>query len=527
MFQVRAGRELILSQGTELDVLICFNQEAYDLHAKDLKKRGGCLVYDSNSCVPPQNAADFMYGFPASDLARQEMHSYLTKNILFLGVLAKLFNFPYDKIEEIIKQRFAKKGEAVLGLNTRALKYGYDYAGEKFQKKDPYQLGRRDSDNRMVISGNQALALGAITAGCRFYAGYPITPATDIMEWLSRELPRFGGAVVQAEDEIAALSMVLGASYGGVKAMTATSGPGFSLMQELIGLASMAEMPCVIVDVQRAGPSTGMPTKTEQSDLQMALYGSHGEAFRIVMGLTSVEDSFYGIIRAFNYAVRCQCPVIVLSDQYLGHRTATIPKPDITRVLIEDRKKPSAEELKNYKRYLMTETGVSPMAIPGEKGGLFTATGLEHDESGDPNFEPKNHQEMQEKRRRKLRLVSKGSDLFRTYGAENPDVGIVGWGSSEGAIREVVDLGARAGIKVGAFHTKLLNPLPEREIGEFVGSCKRVVVPELNLEGQFARVLRAKFQKELISVNKVTGLPFTPKELLDRIDDISHRIYHI
>ena len=158
---------------------------------------------------------------------------------------------------------------------------------------------------------------------------------------------------------------------------------------------------------------------------------------------------------------------------------------------------------------------------------LFTATGLEHDESGDPNFEPKNHQEMQEKRRRKLRLVLKGTDLFRVYGAENPDVGIIGWGSSEGAIREVVDLSARAGLKVGAFHTKLLNPLPERELGEFISSCKKVLVPELNLEGQFARMLRAKFQKEFISVNKVTGLPFTPKELYDRVEDLTHRIYHI
>jgi 2-oxoglutarate ferredoxin oxidoreductase subunit alpha len=289
-----------------------------------------------------------MYGVPASDIARLELRNYLTKNILFLGVLSKLFGVEFEILEQIIKQKLGKKGEAILNLNFQALKKGFQYVEQNLPKKDSFWVEKQPvPEKRIICSGNQALAMGAVAAGCRFYAGYPITPATDIMEFLARELPKFGGSVVQAEDEIAALGMVLGAAYTGTKSMTASSGPGISLMAELLGLAGMAELPVVIVDCQRAGPSTGMPTKTEQSDLNHALYAGHGEAPRIVMALSSVEDAFFGIIRAFNYAIRCQMPVIVLSDQYLAQRTATIRRPDLSKIVIEERTKPSATDFEN------------------------------------------------------------------------------------------------------------------------------------------------------------------------------------
>jgi len=523
MYQLRVGREILFSKGDAVDVLVCFNQEAYDLHADSIRKQGGVLVYDSSSCKPKEGVPEIQYAIPVSDMARKELNSYLTKNIIFLGILAKLFNFPLEKLVSMISKRFVKKGEAIVNLNVRALEHGYKYVEQHVEKKDPYAVGRKDTNNRMVISGNQALALGALVAGCRFYAGYPITPATDIMEWLSKEMPRFGGALIQAEDEIAALSMVLGAGYGGVKAMTATSGPGFSLMTELLGLASMAEIPCVIVDVQRAGPSTGMPTKTEQSDLYQALYGGHGEAPRIVMALTSVQDSFYGIIRAFNYAVRCQCPVIVLSDQSLAQRTSTIPRPDLTSVLIEERRKPSEEELQAYKRYKLTTTGVSPMAIPGERGSIYTATGLEHGEEGSPNWDQKNHLTMQEKRYQKLDLVLKGAELIRHYGSDKPDVGIISWGSTEGVVREAVTTATSMGFKVGALHPRVLNPLPVHEMEAFIRSCKKIIVPELNYLGQFARLIRERFQVDVIPFNKISGLPFSPIEIVSEIERVTRQ----
>ncbi len=520
MFQVRTSKEILLSQGSELDVLVCFNQEAYDRHAKDLRKDGkGVLIYDASSAKPEDGFNAILYGIPVSEMAKLELRNYLTKNIIFLGILSKLFGVDFSSLETIIREKFGKKGEAILNLNFQALKAGYQAVEKAFPKKDEFVIEAQKNENRLVLSGNQALALGAIQAGMRFYAGYPITPATDIMELLARELPRFNGTVVQAEDEIAAIGMVLGASFAGVKAMTASSGPGIDLMTEFLGLASMAEVPCVIVDCQRAGPSTGMPTKTEQSDLRHVLAAGHGDAPRIVMALTSVEDAFYGMMRAFNYAVRCQMPVIVLTDQYLAQRTATVRKPDVCKVSVEEVLRPTDVELEHYKRFKMTESGVSALTKPGTKGGGFSATGIEHDEDCELSYEPDNHRRMTEKRWKKLNLLLQGPDLFRRHGPLDADIGIIGWGSSEGVIREAVQAANAKGYRVAAFHPKLLHPMPH-ELGDFVRSVKVVIVPELNFTGQFAKEIRARYLIDVIQLNKVAGLPFTPHEILHKIEEV-------
>ncbi len=520
MFQVRTSKEILLSQGSEIDVLVCFNQEAYDRHAKDVRKDGrGVIIYDASSTKPEEGLNAILYSIPVSEMAKMELRNYLTKNIIFLGILSKLFGVDFSILENIIHQKFGKKGEAILNLNFQALKAGFQAIEKNFTKKDDFYFEAQKNENRLVLSGNQALALGAVQAGMRFYAGYPITPATDIMELLARELPRFGGTVVQAEDEIAAIGMVLGAAFTGVKAMTASSGPGIDLMTEFLGLASMAEVPCVIVDCQRAGPSTGMPTKTEQSDLRHALSAGHGDAPRIVMALTSVEDAFYGIIRAFNYAVRCQMPVIVLTDQYLAQRTATIRKPDMMRVATEEVLRPSDADLEHYKRFRDTPSGVSPITFPGTKGGAYSATGIEHDEDCELSYEPANHRKMTEKRWRKLNLVLQGPDLFRRYGPLDAEIGIVGWGSSEGVIREAVVQANAKGYHVAAFHPKILHPMPN-ELGDFIRSVKTVIVPELNFTGHFAKEIRARYLVDVVQLNKVAGLPFTPNEILEKIEEV-------
>ena len=521
MFQVRASKDSLLSQGSEVDVLVCFNQEAYDRHAKDLRKDGqGVIVYDSSSAKPEEGIHAILYPVPVSEMAKLELRNYLTKNIIFLGILSKFFGVDFSIVEKIIREKFGKKGEAILNLNFQALRHGYQYVEKNLAKKDDFTIEAQKSENRLVLSGNQALALGAIQAGMRFYAGYPITPATDIMELLARELPRFEGTVVQAEDEIAAIGMVLGAAFAGVKAMTASSGPGIDLMTEFLGLASMAEVPCVIVNCQRAGPSTGMPTKTEQSDLRHAISAGHGDAPRIVMALSSVEDAFYGMIRAFNYAVRCQMPVIVLSDQYLAQRTATVQKPDVSKVPVEELLRPKEAELEHYKRFRMSESGISPVTTPGTRGGGFPATGIEHDEEGELSYEPDNHRRMTEKRWRKLSQVLQGPDLFRRYGPLDADIGIVGWGSSEGVIREAVQAANAKGYRVAAFHPKILHPLPP-ELGDFIHSVKTVIVPELNFTGQFAKEIRARYLIDVVQLNKVAGLPFTPNEILEKVEETS------
>lgn len=521
MFQVRTSKSLLLSQGSEIDVLICFNQEAYDRHIKELRKDGrGVIVYDSSSTKIEEGLHAVLYAIPVSEMAKLELRNYLTKNIIFLGILSKLFGVDFSILERILREKFGRKGEAILNLNFQALRHGYQAVEKHLPKKDDYYLEAQKNGERLVLSGNQALALGAVHAGMRFYAGYPITPATDIMELLARELPRFGGTVIQAEDEIAAIGMVLGASFAGVKAMTASSGPGIDLMTEFLGLAAMAEVPAVIVDCQRAGPSTGMPTKTEQSDLAHAIHAGHGDVPRIVMALSSVEDAFYGIVRAFNYAVRCQTPVIVLSDQYLAQRTATIPKPDLTKATVEEVLKPSPRELEHYKRFVVTESGISPMAIPGTKSGAYSATGIEHDENCELSYEPATHRRMTEKRWRKLNSLLQGPDLFRRYGPLDAEIGIVGWGSSEGVIREAVTKANEKGYRVAAFHPKILHPLPP-ELGDFVHSVKSVIVPELNFKGQLAHEIRARYLTDVVQLNKVAGLPFTPNEILEKVEETS------
>ena len=377
--------------------------------------------------------------------------------------------------------------------------------------------------------------MGSLVAGCRVYAGYPITPATDIMEFLAAELPKVGGAVVQAEDEMAALGMVLGASYAGKKAMTATSGPGFSLMVELMGLAGMAEIPVVIVDAQRAGPSTGMPTRHEQGDLYLAALGGHGEIQRIVLAPASVTDCFSQAINAFNLAEQFQMPVMLLGDTTLGVRTESIPTPDLAQH--RDRRTASASHGANgtngqrrqrrrpgiesgYKRYQLTETGVSPMAIPGQEGGQYVATGLEHNERpaalGRRRTTPDDREAV-----RKMELAREGraaGPLLRRSGrgGRHPHLGLVLGHGGRGDRR----CWPQKGIKVAAMAPRMLWPLPDDQIAA-VPRVKRVVlVPEVNYSGQFAQLMRARYLRELVSVNVYSGGVFTVARLVQAIEGV-------
>lgn len=528
-YQVRAADKILLSSGAAVDVLLAFNQEAYDMHIGDVRK-GGVLVFDSDSYTPPANPELVCYGIPLSSLATEKVGIKLTKNIVALGALSEMFDIPKSMFEELLRERFGRKGETIVQKNIQALTVGIDYVREQVKKQDDIHLGPGPRKTReLVLSGNESLALGAIAAGCRIYAGYPITPATDIMEYLAKELPKLGGFVVQTEDEISALGTVLGASFAGVKAMTATSGPGFSLMTEMLGLAVAAEIPAVVVDVQRVGPSTGMPTKTEQGDLYSACYGGHGNCPRIVMALNNVEDCFYGIMRAFNLAEQFQMPVVVLSDASLGHRKATVPVPDLARVPVIERRKPTPEELKtDYRRYKFTQDNISPMSVPGMDGGGYVAEGLEHDEGGYPaasNHE--NHLRSTRKRYGKFHLVEAvANEMVRIHGEPHPEIGIIGWGSTEGVIREAVQMAQDKGYSVGALHPKILYPQPLAKLNEFIEGTKAVIIPEVNFTGQFATLLRKRFAYDFIQLNKCIGLPFSPKEIYDKIVEVAEHVHN-
>ncbi len=524
MFQLRVGSEPVHSPGDKLDILLAFNQEAYDRHHGELRN-GGILIYDNNELTPPAASGELHYALPLTQLAKS-IDFMRGKNIVAIGALVKIFGLPYDKARVVVERQLGKRGGDLLVKNLQALELGHHYAEENITKEAPFNLGVPDDDRgagRLVISGNQAFSIGALAAGCTFYAGYPITPASDIMEFLATELPKMGGTLIQAEDEIAALGIAMGAGFAGARAMTATSGPGLDLMTELLGHASMTETPVVIVDVQRGGPSTGLPTKTSQGDLFLAVYGGHDDFPRIVIAPLSVEDCFYAAIDAFNLSEKYQLPVIVLSDFGLSNRVETIPTFDFSRVTRSERLlwKPDGNTDHSYKRYEVTNSGVSPMSLPGMIGGSYTAEGLEHDETGAPAYGPERHTIMMEKRFRKLAVAS---DEIRAwphaiwrYGDPEPQVGIVGWGSTSGPVREAIDRAVAEGMKVQAFFPRFLSPMPDPELSEFIAPLRAVIVPELNYRGQLADIIQARFCMKIHRLNQFNGDAFNASDIYEKI----------
>lgn len=532
LFQVRISDAPVKSMGDYADVLICLNQEAYDRNRKDLR-RGGVLIYDPSDFTP--DTSDFItYAIPFNEIARKEVQLFQTKNMVMLGAISGLFGPPLEAIIQVVQSKLSKSrkaNEKLMEKNMLALEIAKKHVEEKIAKRDPYRLGQVAKANRVVLNGNQAVVAGALAARCGFFAGYPITPASDIMEGLAKELPLVGGTFLQAEDEMAALAAVLGASYGGVRSMTATSGPGFSLMTELIGLASMAELPAVIVDAQRAGPSTGMPTKMEQSDLSFSLYSGHGDTPRIVVAPANVADCYSLMIDAFNMAERYQMPVLFLTDQSLTARVESVDADAFSPRAIVERVQPqslvgavagaNAANADDYKRYAITNNGISPISTPGTGAPAYVTTGLEHNEHGHPDYEPQDHEEMMRKRYRKLETAARELPAPARYGDSDAVIGIIGWGSTEGAIQEAVDRARANGYRVASLHPRILSPLPDNAIREFIASVTKVIVPESNYTGQLANLLGAKYGLTPIRLNKFGGIPFTAADIFKAIEEAS------
>ncbi len=522
MFQARIAPEMVWSQGDDLDMLIAFDQESIDRYSP-LIRQDGILIFNSNDSKPPAPNGIKQYPLPLNDLAKS-INFQRGRNIITIGAMVKLFDLPFETATLVVEKQLGRKKE-MLEQNLLALKTGYEYIEQNVTKTAPYHLSPRagaEHEERLVLSGNQALSIGAIAAGCRFYAGYPITPASDIMEFLAAEFPKIGGTMIQAEDEIAAIAMTLGASFTGLRAMTATSGPGLSLMVELMGHATMAEIPVVIVDVQRAGPSTGMPTKVSQGDLRISVFGAHDDAPRIVVAPVSVEDNFYQIINAFNLAEKYQTPVIYLSDQDMSVRVQTIPPFDLNRVklvprLLWDQKQNGDGK---FERFADTPNSISPMSLPGMKDGQYVAEGLEHLPSGEPDYTPEMHSANMFKRGKKVREAAADAEawgMLERFGDQNAPVAILGWGSTIGPVREAVERAEAEGMPVAVLYTKMIYPLPRKEIAAFIEPRKEIIVPEMNYTGQFARMIQAEFWREVISVRKYGGVPFATHEIYAEI----------
>jgi 2-oxoglutarate ferredoxin oxidoreductase subunit alpha len=527
IFQVRIGSGEVLSAGDDADVLLCFYDHSYANHISSLK-RGGIVLYDSDHVQPnPELTGVYHHvGVPISSLTVEAIGGTgrdKGKNVYALGLISRMFSLNVGKLEQLIAERFKGKDPTVAENALTCFRSGYGHQIQGLVEAFAFQPGENVGRHQVVMSGNEALAFGIIAAGVRFGAGYPITPWSDIMELLRRELPKYGGTFVQTEDEIAAISMALGGGYAGRVAVTGSSGPGISLKTEALGWASMAEMPVVIIDVQRGGPSTGMPTNVEQSDLNIACFGGHGDSPRVVLAPCSVEDCFYTAIEAVNIARKYSTPVLLLTDQGIATRIEAFPEPELENICQDI--SPDLTPVADHKPYdLAAEHGVTRHLAPGTfvaSGKYPVVTGLEHDELGHPTGSGKLHTQMNAKRRNKLRRLAEELPQPDVFGAAEGHVLLVGWGSSKGPIEEAVKQARQHGEAISSIHLKHLNPLPNG-LERIFEAFTHVVVVELNDEGlygfgQLCAILRARYcDPRIRSVTKTDGLTWKVREILDR-----------
>jgi len=513
--QTRISTSEVLSPGDELDVLVAFNEYAYENHKEEVAD-DGVIVFNNGEFEIEES--ENVLGMDFDELAKQTGNNRAA-NFVVMGALARLVDLPLSVLEEFNRQRYTRgrpSDEQIISSNNMALSLGSVEAD-----KSGFSLGEladpiKPEGDQVLINGNIAVSLGATAAGLDVFVGYPISPATSILLWMEQNLVGPGKFVYQSTSEIESITSIVGAGFAGKKAMTSTAGPGFSLMGEGLGLAWMAEIPLVVVDVQRGGPSTGLPTKTEQSDLMTALYPGHGDMKLPIIAPGTVEECFYAGVMAVNWAERYQGPVVLLSEHAMSERRQNIPRPDANNVGVEVRK--SYEGSNGYLRYDGFE--LSPMPIPGGSGS-YIANGSEHDAMGDTTHLPSRHVQMTERRFGKLNLLNDGT--FEEDN-KNTDIAIVPWGGSKGPALAAYNTLREENVDVGWCYTMYLHPMPDKML-EALKSKELVIVPELNYMGQFSSVLRSEGVKA-VSITKYTGLPFKESELIERIRKIveSHKL---
>lgn len=522
-YKVRIASRPVEAATEVTDILVALNQETINQHAFELN--GGLLLADSAfHPVMPDRVSATLVTLPLTQIAKTH-GSVVMRNMVSVGASVALLNLSPDPFLDYVEAKFSRKGASIVTANQEAVMDGYNRVRDEYAGISQLTLGRPVTGDRLVLTGNDALALGAIAGGCRLMCGYPITPATDIMESLSKWLPLVGGTVVQMEDELASMSACIGAGYAGVRAMTATSGPGFSLMQEGLGLAGMAEIPVVVVDTQRSGPSTGMPTKQEQSDLMAMINGGHGDGPRVVLAPSSLEESFEDGWQAFNVADQLQTPVVIATDLSLALWSQSIDrdKLDGPRVAIERGPLVSADELGQrgqevFHRYAITNDGISPRTLPGTINGQYLATGVEHQPSGKVSEDPTNRARMMEKRLAKLALIHSLRQSIKWEGPQNPDLVLLAIGSTVGAIREAQSVLLGEGHSVAISWLRTLSPFPIEEFTKRVAEVGHVLVVEQNATAQLAQLMRAQGvwdAHRFDSLLKYDGVQFFPSEIVD------------
>jgi len=514
------------SMGDHLDVVVGFDEQTLT-EAAPMLRPGSVVIYDSSLGEPdaaaiPQGVR--LYTVPFGRMAVRDLRRELFKNSFSFGLVTRVLNVEDDEAIDILGAHVQRFSDDMARANIAALKQGFEFASELGlgEGAGPIPIQKSEHKKRLLMSGNHATALGFLAAGGRFYAGYPITPATDIMDCLRPRLPQFGGVLMQAEDELAAINLATGASMAGVRAMTATSGPGLTLMLEGIGNLGATELPLVVVDTQRSGPSTGMPTKPEQSDFDTLIFGGHGECPHIVLAPCDQEDCFDISFQATNLSQRLQCPVLLALDQGIGQDSVTMEPFELESLEIDEGKRLSEQEvaaLDVYRRYEITDDGVSPWAIPGTPGGMSLVTGNEHDEWGLVSARPANRKKMMDKRSRKIDLAHDLLPKARRGGVEGAKIGILSVGMVCGVVREAVEQLTQRGLDIEILEPRTLWPVLA-ETKDFVSSHERSYIVEMNHEGQLARIIAGQGvpEQKIRSIRKVDGTPYGPGELVNEIE---------
>ena len=516
-FQLRVSENPVISMTERVDVLVALNQNSVDVHQEELLGKGA-VVFDSEQIQAKKKAAN-LCGIPLENLAIEHAGNKRYFNTVALGAVIGILKGDFQRLDDFLKTFFSSKSE-VADANSRAAKAGFDYISKNYADFSlPLPICQQPT-KKMFINGNEAIALGALAAGCQFFAAYPMSPATTILTYLAGKANECKMIVEQAEDEIAAITMAISASFTGVRSMTATSGGGFSLMVESLGFAGVSETPLVIVNAQRPGPATGLPTRTEQSDLRFVLHASQGEFPRVILAPGTAREAFYLTIKAFHLAYKYQVPVLLLTDQYLADSFFTEEKFDNFPQDI-DTFFPTGKELskdKIYLRYRFTETGVSPRIPPSWQGYESICDSHEHTEDGHITEDPLIRTKMVEKRFKKLESIAQELDHPLMIGPDTADMLFIGWGSTYGVLKEVTELLLNEGVSISLMHLQSIWPFPDTRFGQKLEQSKRCIVVENNATSQLSSIIQEMIgHKPDGHILKYDGRPFSFEELLNAV----------
>ncbi len=523
---LRASDARVQSMGDKIDALIPLNQDTMNRHLKHLQAGGAC-IFDGDKLQPgAPNAGVQLCPLPVRQLAANSKLPNV-QNTIALGALMQMTGVPFEAVESAIAAQFGKKGkaDAVVQDNITVARAGYEYAASHFQ---PFAVSLPDTGKRYAfLEGNQALAMGGAAAGVKFYCAYPMSPATGVLHWMAKNARRLGIMVRQVEDEIGVVNMAIGAGHAGCRAMCATSGGGFALMTEALGAAAMMEIPVVAINVQRAGPATGVPTKTEQGDLWQVLGAGQGDYPRIIVAPTSIPDCFHTVPELFNLVDKFQCPGILLSDLLLSEGRASMEPAEFNFSPPIDRGEiVTGGNGNGYKRYKITETGVSPRALPGTPGCMHTVATDDHDEDGvlisDEFTNPHKRRAMHEKRMRKMQHILPLIAPPKLFGPPRAPVTLIGWGSTQGVIREAIEkLAGEEGIVANHLQIKWLVPFHAEEVMKILSASQNTIIVENNYSGQFARYLRSETGFSASGhIRKYDGEPFMPHHIVQGVKEI-------